>query len=167
MLSSQEPRDGDFVAYIEQLQRESAARIHAQSQVPMVELPANTPPRAGVPRPAQPLPAGQVTRRGSMSGDETAPVLDRQQAEEMLERLARSRATSPNASAGLALAIGVVLLLSWFAFDTGAVPFLVGLGLTLWAMSRLRRATRRMPGTDGPRGRDQVASIFGPQPPKS
>lgn len=171
MLTSQEPRDGDFVAYIEQLQRESAARIRAQSQVPMVELPANTPPRTGAPRPANPPPsglgpAGQATRRGSMSGDETAPVLDRRQAEEMLARLARSGATSQNASASVALAIGIVLLLSWFAFDTGALPFLVGLGLTLWAASRLRRATRQS-ATDAARGRDQIANLFGSHPPKS
>lgn len=172
MLSSQEPRDGDFVAYIEQLQRESAARIHAQSQVPMVELPANTPPRAGAPRPAHPppsspSPAGQATRRGSMSGDEAAPVLDRRQAEEMLARLARSGATSQNAPVGVALAFGVLLLLTWFAFDTGALPFLVGLGLTLWAVSRLRRAARQPSGSDGSPGRDRIASIFGPHPPRS
>jgi hypothetical protein len=172
MLTSQEPRDGDFVAYIEQLQRESAARIRKQSQVPMVELPANTPPRAGAPRPVHPPPsglgpAGQPTRRGGMSGDENAPVLDRRQAEEMLARLAQSGASSQNASAGVALAIGVILLLSWFAFDTGVLPFLVGLGLTLWAVSRLRRAARQPPGTDGPRGRDQVGHIFGPRPTQS
>jgi len=172
MLTSQEPRDGDFVAYIAQLQRESAARIHAQSQVPMVELPANAPPRAGAPRPAQPsssgsVLAGQTTRRGSMSGDESAPVLDRRQAEEMLARLARSGASSQNASAGVALAIGVVLLLTWFAFDTGALPFLIGIGLTLWAVSRLRRAARQPAGTNAPRGRDQVSNIFGPRPPTS
>lgn len=172
MLTSQEPRDGDFVAYIEQLQRESAARIRAQSQVPMVELPANAPPRVGAPHPAHPplpgpVPAGQATRRGSMSGDQTAPVLDRRQAEEMLERLARTGASSQNASAGVALAIGVVLLLTWFAFDTGALPFLIGIGLTLWAVSRLRRAARQPAGTAGPRGRDQVSHIFGPRPPQS
>jgi hypothetical protein len=171
MLTSQEPRDGDFVAYIELLQRESAARIHAQSQVPMVELPANAPPRTGTPRPAQPSPssvaASQTTRRGSMSGDESTPVLDRRQAEEMLARLARSGATSQNASAVVALGIGVVLLLTWFVFDTGALPFLIGIGLTLWAVSRLRRAARQPAGTAGPRGRDQVSHIFGPRPPTS
>jgi hypothetical protein len=172
MLTSQEPRDGDFVAYIEQLQRESAARIHAQSQVRMVELPANAPPRTGAPRPAQlppsgSVPAGQATRRGSMSGDESPPLLDRRQAEEMLARLARSGASSHNASAGIALAIGAVLLLTWFAFDTGALPFLIGLGLTLWAVSRLRRAARQPASTAGPRGRDQVSHIFGPRPPTS
>ena len=102
-----------------------------------------------------------------MSGDDTAPVLDRRQAEEMLARLARSGATSQNASAAVALAIGAALLLSWFAFDTGALPFLVGLGLTLWAVSRLRQAARRRTGTTGPHGRDQVSHIFGPRPPKS
>ncbi len=172
MLTSQEPRDGDFVAYIEQLQRESAARIRAQSQVPMVELPANPPTRAGAPHPAQPpLPgpvaAGQATRRGSMSGNETAPVLDRRQAEEMLARLARSGGTSQNASAGVALAIGAILLLSWFVFDTGALPFLIGIGLTLWAVSRLRRAARQTTGMAGQRGREQVSHIFGPRPPTS
>ncbi len=102
-----------------------------------------------------------------MSGDESAPVLDRRQAEEMLARLARTGASSQNASAGVALAIGVVLLLSWFAFDTGALPFLIGIGLTLWAVSRLRRAARQPAGTNAPRGRDQVSHIFGPRPPTS
>ena len=172
MLTSQEPRDGDFVAYIEQLQRESAARIRAQSQVPMVELPAGAPPRSGTPRAALPPLSGagsadHLTRRGSMSGDESTPVLDRRQAEELLARLSRSGASAQTASASAALAIGAVLLLTWFVFDTGALHFLVGLGLTLWAVSRLRRAARQRTGTAGPRGRDQVAHIFGPRPPTS
>jgi hypothetical protein len=59
------------------------------------------------------------------------------------------------------------MLLSWFAFDTGALPFLVGLGLTLWAVSRLRQAARQRTGTTAPHGRDQVSHIFGPRAPKS
>jgi hypothetical protein len=91
MSASQEPRDGDFVAYIDALQRESEARIHAKAQQPMIET----------------APAGQGPASLRATGGPTVaePVLNRQQAEELLRRLTPGRAPQAiSAAAALAMA---------------------------------------------------------------
>jgi len=149
MSASQEPRDGDFVAYIDALQRESAARIHAKAQQPMVET----------------MPGGQGPATPRATGGPTVaePVLNRQQAEELLRRLARSGRSPQAASAAAALAIGLVLLLFWFVTNSGAVPLLLGIGLIAWAVSRLRRLGRGNAET-GQQERAQIAPLFGKKP---
>lgn len=160
MVTSQEPRDGDFVAYIEALQRESEARLHRPQ--PALGAPAH---RGGhmteSPGPGRPASPGIDTQ-----SDAAARVLSRLQADELLARLARTGASSQARGAGIALAVGVVLLLFWFIADGGAIPFLVGLALTLGSISRLRRLGQ--PGPDaGRHTRGQIAGLFGQRPPRA
>ncbi|MCU0769899.1 MAG: hypothetical protein MUD07_11295 [Burkholderiaceae bacterium] len=144
MSTPQEPRDGNFVAYIDALQRESAARLEAQSRVPMVELTGRHAPRAG----------GAI---------DTAPVLNRQQAEELRQRLAHASATMP-ATAGIVLATGAVLMIAAMIFDLGVVPVFFGLGLMAWGFSRLRRS-RAAAGGGMNRQTADASRIFGSPPP--
>jgi len=158
MPVSQEPRDGDFVAYIEALQRESEARLHL-------------PPRPSLGSSMHP--AGRAAGRQGIVGSSThdsptpaagAPVLTRQQADELLARLGRTGSPSQVRGAAIALVIGIVLLLFWFLGGRGTLPFLVGLGLTLWSVSRLRQLGRR----DSARrqsARGRIVQLFGERPP--
>lgn len=166
MLASQEPRNGDFVAYIEQLQRESAARIRAKAQVPMVELAAT--PRAGGARAATiartaPM---NVAERGAMSGARAEPVLNRQQADALVARLSRSNARGR--SAAVLLSIGAALALSALMFDGGPVMLLIGVGLIVWSIARLHALSRAPddpasgPGAAADRAR--IAQVFGRPP---
>jgi len=143
MTGYQEPPDGDFVAYIDELQRQSAARISAGSERPMAEAPHRMPA-------ATPLAAPDAAAR---------PVLNRQQAEELLARLAQ-RAPGRRAG-GIGLVVGIVLLLLWLTTRTGALPFLIGIALVAWGASRLAGAARSQ---DGSAAR-QVLRMFRPTPP--
>src|SRR5512134_3679319 len=105
MLASQEPRNGDFVAYIEQLQKESAARMNAKSDVAMVDTRSQS---------VNPHSAATDASRAATADPRTAAVLDRKQAEELLARLARARAPG-EVAASLGLIVGIFLLLAWFA----------------------------------------------------
>ena len=87
------------------------------------------------------------------------PVLNRQQAEELLTRLAQ-RAPGRRAGA-IALVFGVVLLLLWLTTRSGALPFLIGIALVAWGASRLAGGAR---SPDGSAAR-QVLRMFRPTPP--
>jgi hypothetical protein len=139
-MLGQEPRNGDFVAYIDELQRQSAARMRAQSHTP--------------------LDAG--TARPSKEHDEahTPAALTRRQVEEMMTRLARQRA-SRGAGAGPVLAIGIALILAAAVFDLGAVPLLAGIVLVLWSIVRRIRSARAPADASA---QAQLGAVFGPRP---
>ena len=149
MSAPQEPPNGDFVAYIEALQRESAARIHLKSQVPMVDTAASG--------------HGPTAPRSTASHDASEPVLNRQQAEELLARLTHSGRRPQAAQAVIALVVGLVLLFFWFVADGGVVPLLIGLGFVAWSVSRLRSLGRQA-AEPGRQARAQIAQLFGKKP---
>lgn len=149
MSAPQEPPNGDFVAYIEALQRESAARIHVKSQIPMVDTAA----------PGH----GPTSPSSSASHNASEPVLNRQQAEELLARLTRSGRPPRAAQAVIALVVGLVLLFFWFVGDGGVVPLLIGIGFVAWSVSRLRSVGRQAV-EPGRQARAQIAQLFGKKP---
>ncbi len=149
MSAPQEPPDGDFVAYIEALQRESAARIHVNSRIPMVDTAA----------PGH----GPASTRSTPSRDASEPVLNRQQAEELLARLTHSGRRPQASQAVIALVVGLVLLFFWFVADGGVVPLLIGLGFVAWSVSRLRSLGRQA-AEPGRQARAQIAQLFGKKP---
>ncbi len=143
MTGYQEPPDGDFVAYIDELQRQSAARISAAADQPMHETAPHRMP---------------VAPNGA-PGAAARPVLNRQQAEELLARLAQ-RAPGRRAG-GIALVFGIVLLLLWLTTRSGSLPFLIGIALVAWGASRLAGGAR---SPDGSAAR-QLLRMFRPTPP--
>jgi hypothetical protein len=159
MSNSLEPPNGDFVAYLEELERQSAARVLSKSQVAFADL-SQVQGRRDI---AAHLPVEQRKPEGR---NPSVPVLDRQQAEELVARLARGRPVARATPIAVSLAIGIVLLLYWFIARGGAVPFLIGLALTIWSLSRLRGLGRGL--VKPVRGeRDQVAQVFGTKPPQT
>lgn len=117
----QEPKDGDFVAYLAQIEHRQVRTLQA--------APAHAPPGLGAP--AQP---------GARSGP-----LDRTQAEALIEALRQkaTRATglSPQQFLGaLVLAFGgLVFILAGLSARDGAVPIVIGAFLCFLAWRRLRR----------------------------
>jgi Flp pilus assembly protein TadB len=165
--ATQEPRDGDFVAYIDQLQRESAARIHAQSQIGMIETAAHGMPQ-GAARPdaapkSIPHPAARTGSAASRS-DHGFPALDAHEAQELLARLARSRPAAHFVSGAVAAAVGTLLLLYSLIGSGGVLPLLIAIGLLWWAVPRLRRASADISAAGRQHAR-RIAETFGPRPP--
>jgi hypothetical protein len=156
MPSYAEPPNGDFVAYIEQLQRESAARILAQSKQVMVEPPA-----------------GQALGTGSSA---TTTALDARMesagyggygfgnAAQLLARLASERARAQQVGTAISLVIGVALIFYWFASRSGVVPLLLGVGLLVWSIRKLRRGTAQRADAHADAGRTAISKVFGNRP---
>lgn len=142
MGSYQEPPGGDFVAYIDELQRQSAARVRAQSGSTV---------DTHTPHQFEPLAAETQTTSAP-------PVLTRQQAEEML---ARRGASAGSRSGQVAVVIGIALLILWFATRAGAVAFLIGLGLLVWGLVQQARAAR----AKQPTAADRLKQLFHPTAP--
>ena len=132
----QEPRDGDFVAYIDALQRESAARL-AQQHVGVTETTA----------------ASKTT--GQFFEEKTKPAPPNLQ--QSVERFVRD----PDAGIVKAIVAGVagaVFLLAWLG-DGGPFSFIVAVVLLGYAVPRLLRAFHAL--TTQPANRTAVEQVFG------
>jgi hypothetical protein len=174
MPSYAEPPNGDFVAYIEQLQRESAARILAQSKAVMVEPPAGQAPGTGRSAmttilAARPVPAGYGDNdfgNAAHSEDGTRSVLplSRLEADKLLARLASERAKAQQVGTAISLVIGIALIFYWFASRAGVVPLLLGVGLLVWSIRKLRRGTAQRVDARTEAGRVAVSKVFGRPP---
>lgn len=134
-----EPKDGDFVAYIDALQRESAARLALQ-HVNVVDV-------------AFPTKKAQ----GDTFGDGTAPASS-PPAGSVAGRFVRRDRDARVVKAIVAGVVGAVLLLTWLG-DGGLVPFFVGIALLGYALPRLLAAFRAA-GT-GPSNRALIDQAFG------
>jgi hypothetical protein len=134
----QEPRDGDFVAYIEALQRESAARL-AQHHVMVID-----PTAVG-------RAAGYLFEEKPKAP--AAPVLD-----QAVERFVRREADATLVKALAAGVAGAVFLLTWLG-KGGPLSFIAAVALLAYAIPRLVGAFRGL----APRTADKVAieQVFG------
>jgi len=177
-MNSQEPRNGDFVAYIEQLQRESAARLRSQGRAQLIELP-HTPvgTRDASRNAARSLPAARAPaapRPATATIETQGPVLNRQQADELVERLKSTRRNAtresrPAAAPAIALMVGALLIVNAVMANGGIVSLMIGVGLVVWGFRRLH-----LQGTAGAAERrrrheeykQRVAQTFG-KPPSS
>ncbi|HTN50222.1 MAG TPA: hypothetical protein VMK32_12400 [Burkholderiaceae bacterium] len=139
-----EPPGGDFVAYIEELQRESAARIGgAGGSITETAAPTHA---ASAPATTRPVTA--------------PPVLNRQQADELLAGLARRRGRASPAGR-VAFLLGLALLVLWFMTRASTLTLLIAVGLLVWGGLRLARRARPPDGSLA----DQVQHLFHPPPP--
>lgn len=134
-----EPKDGDFVAYIDALQRESAARLALQH----VDV-------AGVAFPTK-------KAQGDTFGDGTTPASG-PAAGSVAGRFVRRDRDANFVKAIVAGVIGAVFLLTWLG-DGGLFPFVVGFALLGYALPRLLSAVRGA-GTR-PRNRALIEQSFG------
>ena len=133
----QEPRDGDFVAYIEALQRESAARL-AQQHVGVTETTA----------------ASKVT--GQFFEEKAKPAVPNLQ--HAVERFVRHDADGRAVKAIVAGVVAAVFLLAWLG---GGGPFslIVAVALLIYAVPRLLGAFRAR--SEPPPSHSAVEQVFG------
>jgi hypothetical protein len=117
-----EPKDGDFVAYIDALQRESAARLALQ-HVNVVDV-------------AFPTKKAQGDTFGDGTGPAAAPA-----AGSISGRFVRRDRDANLVKAIVAGVIGGALLMTWLG-DGGLFPFILGIALLAYALPRLLAAVR-------------------------
>lgn len=117
-----EPKGGDFVAYIDALQRESAARLALQ-HVNVVDV-------------AFPTKKAQGSTFGDGTGPASAPA-----AGSIPGRLVRRDRDATIVKAIVAGVIGAVFLLTWLG-NGGLFPVIVGIALLAYALPRLLAALR-------------------------
>jgi hypothetical protein len=117
----QEPRDGDFVAYLEALERRQLAALRIEHR-----LPASTNEDAEI--------VTEVTESAPPKPGDTGAVMHRPQHQ--------VRAPALPTGAVVALVVGAVLLISALFSDGGVVPFVIGLLLLVHGARRLARLRR-------------------------
>jgi hypothetical protein len=117
-----EPKDGDFVAYIDALQRESAERLALQ-HVNVVDV-------------AFPTKKAQGSTFGDGSGPASTPA-----AVSNPGRSVRRDRDAKIVKAVVAGVVGAMFLLTWLG-DGGLFPFIVGIALLGYALPRLLTALR-------------------------
>lgn len=134
-----EPKDGDFVAYIEALQRESAARLGHQH----LATQAN---------PAQPSGKDQLfPDRGSVEQRKS-------DVEAAVERVLSAGGDRELVKAMVAAVFGLAALMVWMGRG-GALSFLIAVGLLVYAVPRLITAFRAI--VRPPSNRTTVDQVFG------
>lgn len=134
----QEPKDGDFIAYIEELQRESAARL-ARQHVAIVETTA----------------ASKVTGQFFEEKPKSPAAANLQQA---VDRLVRRDVDAKVVKALVAGVAGAVFLLTWLG-HRGPISLVIGLALLAYAIPRLLAAFRAI--AQPPSGRATIDQVFG------
>jgi hypothetical protein len=144
-LIGAEPKDGDFVAYLLEIERRQIAAMDAAR---LTDGPSSIPPLPGLPAPSP-----GAARRPSKAAAQQEPAndahapLNKEQAAAVLDVLsshsqARTALVSQEFVGGLVIAL--VALFFFFAGVTGgnAIPVLIGAGLGWLAFTRLRKAVR-------------------------
>ena len=139
MIETHEPRDGDFIAYIEQLQKESAARLLGEHHA-LTELDKNA---------SASKPGGHF-----FGSRKPADLKAAAAANPALAQLARESATGL-LYAALAIFIGVLLTLYWLFATASIVLLVIGIGLLAWGVQRIKRVVRKV----GPRRRQAQALV--------
>jgi hypothetical protein len=138
-----EPKDGDFVAYIERLQQESQARLLQGGLI------------------ANPSPGPHAGGSGHLfeSGGEPRPV-SRSEAEALLARLATSASFGRVLSAALPVATGALVLLYAIVAANSVFPFIIGVALLAYGVPRLRRTFSATPKPERDQARALVTEVF-------
>lgn len=134
----QEPRDGDFVAYIDALQRESAARL-ARQQVGVTETTA----------------ASKLT--GQFFEEKPKPAV-MPNLQKTMERFVRHDTDGKVLKALVAGVIGAVSLLAWLG-DGGPFSLIVAIALLAYAVPRLLGAFRTR--AEQPSNKSAIDQVFG------
>ncbi len=124
MIDSREPRDGDFVAYVEQIEREQLARALAPHSLS---------------RPS----ADDAVARSQQSAAGSAR-LNAAEAQRVLQKLQQAGATGKSSPRGalIGAAIGVALIAFGLLAEGGTVLVLIGIVLLWHSFGKLRAAVR-------------------------
>lgn len=147
MIETNEPKDGDFIAYIAHLQKQQAARLVADRHQ------ADTGATAPV----------QVTKDGGLF--EQRDQRDQSTAAEA-QRVARERfrqSAAPLAQlvgAVLPLLVGALVGLYWLIAGSGAWPLVIAVVLLIYGARRVSRALQGFNAAEQARASALIAQMF-------
>ena len=150
MIDTQEPKDGDFVAYIEQLQKESAARLLGSGHHVITQL--------------EKKPAVTANKDGShfFAGRKPADLRSAAQLQATLAQSAAVPSSGHVLSAAVPVVIGALIALYWLFASTTIVVLIVAVLLIAWGVRRFQRLIRQFAPRENPALKTQVASVFTP-----
>ena len=155
MLDTHEPKDGDFVAYIEQLQKESAARLLGTGHHVITQL--------------EKKPGSNANKDGShfFAGRKPADLRSAAQLHATLSEIAAVPSLQNIFTAAIPILIGAAFALYWLIASTGFVPLIIGIALIFWGARRFQRALRLLsPPLQSAKAQTLVTSVFTAPPVK-
>jgi len=144
MIDAHEPRNGDFVAYLDRLQRESAARLASP--------PATI---ASLPTPAEATAQRAMSAADSFNSD-GAPERTAPKTNQPLPPVKAARPPFHLLGAALMIVVGASLLLQWLFSGRSGFLFVAGIVLVFWGITRLRALLANRSRNDLQVGREQV-----------
>ncbi len=148
MIDTHEPKDGDFIAYIEQLQRESAARLLASTQHRVTQLDKTKTGDAG----------------HFFAGRKPADLRSASQLQATLAQVAAVPSVGPVLASVLSILIGALLALYWVVASVSVVPLIIAVALIVWGVRMFQRAVRRFSPRDNKQAQALIAKVFTPPP---
>lgn len=154
MIDTHEPKDGDFIAYIEQLQKESAARLLASTNHLVTQLDK------------KPAPAANQTDH-FFAGRKPADLRSAAQLQATLAQVIALPSPGHLFASALTILIGVLLTLYWLVASASIVPLVIGIPLTLWGVQRFQRALRRFSPHENKQAQALVSKVFTAPPAKA
>lgn len=147
MIETNEPKDGDFIAYVEQLQKESAARLlgphHSLNSDNSDKTVARHPGKADSHLFAA---RGQAHSRAGRSSSAAHALSARSSAGRLLAAL-------------LTIVLGAALSFYWLLASTSFIVLAVGVALVVWGVRQIKRAAQAFPAA--PMLHTEVAKTFG------
>lgn len=145
MIDTHEPKDGDFIAYIEQLQKQSAARLLAGTQHLVTQLDKKPTATANN---ADHFFAGRKPADLRTAGELRASVA----------QVAAQVSPSQVFASAILIATGFVLALYWLIASTSIALLFVGTALIFWGVGRFSRALKKLASQQG--NQAAVAKVF-------
>lgn len=146
MIDTKEPKNGDFVAYIEQLQRQSAARLLGSNHHLITQLDKNS---AG---------SGAKGEGHFFAGRKPAEMRSAAQMQATHAPRAAPIALGPLAIPALPIGIGALLAFYWLFASSSVGLIALAIGLIIWGIKRVMNALPEEKVAPA-----QVAKIFSEQ----
>jgi hypothetical protein len=147
MIDTHEPKDGDFIAYIEQLQRESAARLLGSTHHLVTQL-EKTPP------------AGADKADHFFAGRKPADLRSAAQLQATLAQVAAVPSLVGLFASALPILIGALFTVYWLVASASFLPLLIGIALIIWGARQFERARRRISQQPGKQAQALVSKVF-------
>ena len=147
MIDTREPKDGDFIAYIEQLQKESAARLLSSTQHLVTQI-ENAPP------------GGVNKSEHFFAGRKPADLRSAAQLQATLAQVAAVPSLIGLFASMLPILIGAVFTLYWLVAAASFVPLLIGIMLIVWGVRLFEHARRRISQPPDKQTQALVTKVF-------
>ncbi|HKO66797.1 MAG TPA: hypothetical protein VJU53_03235 [Burkholderiaceae bacterium] len=151
MFDTHEPKDGDFIAYIEQLQKESAARLLASTQHLVTQL-------------DKAPPGGANKSDHFFAGRKPADLRSAAQLQATLAQVVAVPSLAGLFASMLPILIGAFLMLYWLVASASFVLLLIGIALIVWGSRLFERARRRL-SPPSKQTQALVSKVFAAPPP--